>query len=58
VEWFERLVDDSADLSIELTFVAETRRRLVAVSRSPLYDDVLRTLADRLACQGAASGKD
>lgn len=54
VEWFERLGEEPPHLEIHLTFVAATRRRMLAVARGRRYDERLSILAEHLGL--AASG--
>ncbi len=46
VEWFERLGEEAAHLAIELTFVGENERRLVATACGVHYDALLNALSE------------
>ena len=58
VEWFERLGEETSHLAVHLTFVAESRRKLVAVACGRRYDEVLRALAAEIGRHRKGIGKD
>ena len=47
VEWFERLGEDVPHLHVELTFVGENERLLVATSHGERYGELLHQLKER-----------